>query len=44
MGEGKAKSITQMGTLCVSLNLWTVEMLGSTVHPTRRQGHPGTSD
>ena len=31
MGEAKAKSITQMGKLSMSLKYWTVETLVSTV-------------
>jgi hypothetical protein len=34
MGEGKAKSITQMGKLSMSLKYWTVEGMLSTV-PTK---------
>lgn len=31
MGEAKAKSITQMGKLCMLLKFWTVETMVSTV-------------
>ena len=32
MGEAKAKSITQMGKLSVSLKCWMVEIIVSTIH------------
>ena len=32
MGEAKAKSITQMGKLSVSLKCWMVESIVSTIH------------
>ena len=32
MGEAKAKSITQMGKLSVSLKCWMVESVVSTIH------------